>query len=85
MKYRRKNIVEIEAVQWTGTDESYQEICALASDIQIERLDNNKLVIPTFSKQGRVVLLGEYIIGGRECYPHNPESFLAEYEPVPEE
>jgi hypothetical protein len=87
-KFRRKP-VEVEAVQWTGTnadevlkfafgwasvrDESYQRLSSSERALVIETLEGAMRVAP-----------GDWIIKGvkGEFYPCKPDILAATYEPV---
>mgnify|MGYP001337621119 CR=1 FL=1 len=88
MKRYKKKPVVIEAVQWTGTYASYEEVARFALDSDsartIGRYDD-KLEIPTL--EGVMTASnGDYIIRGvkGELYPCKPDIFEQTYEEVPE-
>lgn len=86
MRYRKKPIV-IEAIQWKGTFESYNEIC----DFVGISLQNNhcgqkepqEIYIETLEGI-HVGKVNDYIIKGikMEFYPCKPDIFEATYERV---
>lgn len=86
-RYRKKPVM-VEAVQWTGTYASYEEVAnfALRGDpIRTIGRYADKLEIPTL--EGVMTASnGDYIIMGvrGEVYPCKPDIFEATYEPVDE-
>ena len=97
MKYRKKPVV-IEAVKWTGSNNSFKEIRAFSPDIidggavwhpNAEGTDNDCKTSswPLFIKtlEGTMTAeIGDYIIKGikGEFYPCKPDIFEATYEPA---
>ena len=80
MKYRKKPVV-IEAVEWTGTKESFEEIEKFMGDFP--RVTNGLLHVDTL--EGTMYAsVGDYIIKGvkGEFYPCKPDIFKATYEAV---
>jgi hypothetical protein len=87
MKFRKKAIV-IEAVQWIGTQESYDEIMTLNSKSHQPRniywpQRGDYLVIETLEGDERASI-HDWIIQGikGETYPCKPDIFELTYEPV---
>jgi hypothetical protein len=79
MKYRKKP-VEIEAVQWTGSNKN--EVKSFMNG-QGEWLTNGYIGIPTL--EGTMIAApGDYIIKGvcGEYYPCKSDIFQLTYEPV---
>ena len=79
----RKKPVVIEAVQWIGGLESYEEVCQLMTGVLADPMGNGRLSIPTLG--GDVVAsLDDWIIKGTqgEFYPCKPDIFETVYEPV---
>ena len=78
-RYRKKP-VEVDAVQWTGTN--VREVQAFASGDKIQYGDG-LLVISTLEGDARASP-GDWIIRGirGEYYPCKPDIFTATYEPV---
>jgi hypothetical protein len=82
----RKKPVEIEAIQWTGTNvEECMKFCPLL--LMETYLANGTLTIPTL--EGKMIAsAGDWIIkepfptGDRRFYPCKPDIFAATYEPV---
>jgi hypothetical protein len=60
MKYRAKP-VEVEAVQWTGTTESWAELCALVVDDVIFRNPDDTLSLEVERGSVRVVV-GNWVV-----------------------
>ena len=81
MKFRKKPVV-IEAVQWTGTDESFELIGDLAyNGTRHVQWIGDKLEIPTL--EGLMTAsLNDWIIKGvsGEIYPCKPDIFEMTYE-----
>lgn len=81
-KFRKRPVV-IEAIQWTGTEESLDAIILLsvASDRDVLEADNGKdLAIPTL--EGVMIAnLNDWIIRGvdNEIYPCKPDIFKKTY------
>lgn len=81
MKYRKKPVV-IEAVRWTGGNDSLQAISALGGGT-LELADGRGLEILTL--EGTMTArIGDWIIRGikGELYPCKPDIFAATYDPV---
>ena len=88
MKYRKKPVV-IEAVQWLGGDESWEEILKFSENPHYRRMDllagNGKITIKTL--EGEMTAdKGDWIIKGikGEFYPCKPDIFEQTYEKVEE-
>jgi len=84
-KYRKKPVI-IEAIQWLGTSESYEEICEFMRGIYVEPLGNGEIKIPTLEGE-HIASVGDYIIKGvkGEFYPCKPDIFEMTYEEVEDE
>lgn len=76
-KYRKKP-VEIEAIQWTGTN--IEEVCGFYSDAVVLE---NCIIVKTLEGDMRANV-GDYIIKGvkGEFYPCKPDIFEATYDKV---
>src|SRR5437764_564114 len=85
MRRFRKLPVEIEAIQFTGTDENFIEITDWAGDVWYRSPHHTKLFIKTLEGDMEASL-GDWIIKGvkGEFYPCKPDIFEATYEPVDE-
>jgi hypothetical protein len=84
MKFRKRPVV-IEAVQWDGSDESWENLKELVKDKSYYQLDllTGKLRIKTF--EGDIFATkGDWIIKGAkgEFYPCKPDIFEQTYEPA---
>lgn len=81
--YFRKKPVVIEAVQFTGTIQSLNEVTQL---MVVAETINNQIVIKTLEGEMRASV-GDWIIKGvnGEFYPCKPDIFLKTYEPAPTE
>jgi hypothetical protein len=85
-KFRKKPVV-IDAVHWLGTDESFNEACALLDtcDIAYYKLNagQDAIVIPTLEGD-MTASIGDWIIKGvnGEPYPCKPDIFEKTYEAV---
>lgn len=84
MKYRKKPVV-IEAIQWTGSDESWNEIKIFSDNPHYRQIDllTGKLRIKTL--EGEMTAdKDDWIIKGikGEFYPCKPDIFEATYEKV---
>jgi hypothetical protein len=82
MKYRKKPVV-IEAIQWTGSHESAQEINDWNNKQFWTIKDDRRMMIPTL--EGTMAANpGDYIIKGvnGEFYPCKPDVFRKTYDPV---
>lgn len=82
MKYRSKPVV-IEAVEWTGTDESWASVVAMVgnSGDAIFRNPDETLAIETLEGRMRASLGDRIIKGTRgEFYPCKPDVFATKYE-----
>lgn len=88
MYYQKKPVV-IEALQWDGTDQSFEKIKSVFSDIEVCGIERSQGVhgkveswmIRTLEGQ-HIVSEGDYVIRGikGEYYPCKPEIFEASYE-----
>ncbi len=80
MKFRKKPVV-IEAVQYTGTDESYAAVCAFAPGVHFEPCGDRKFHVPTLEGP-HIASPGDWIIRGvkGELYPCKPDIFSATYD-----
>ena len=81
MKFRKKPVV-IEAIQYTGTEESYKEICDFVGgklDVRRDRI----ILIPTLESPHEASP-DDWIIKGvkGEFYPCKPDIFKETYEMV---
>jgi hypothetical protein len=83
-KFRKKPI-EIEAIQFDGTPDSYHKILDLSGGIY-RSFDGKYLVIETLEGTMKAIK-GDWIIKGvkGECYPCKPDIFEATYDLVEEE
>lgn len=81
-KFRKKPVV-IEAVQWTGTPESADEVLSFARGKATWRTSHNDMQIDTL-EGAMTVSPGDWVIKGLkgEFYPIKPDIFEATYEPV---
>jgi len=79
-QYRRKPLI-VEAVLYTGTDESYEEACRFCTGILLAPRGNGKFHIET-PEVGHDVSPGDWIIKGiaGEYYSCKPELFVQLYE-----
>lgn len=84
MKYQKKPVI-VEAVQYTGTNESAREIERFVNDYSTLNYDEvaNKYYVKTLEGQ-LYVDIGDYIIKGikGEFYPCKPDIFKETYERV---
>ncbi len=84
MRFRKKPVV-IEAVQYRGERENFNEVRDFVdSRLALNHLGNGKLGIPTL--EGIIEASpGDWIIRGvkGEFYPCKPDIFAATYEPIP--
>ena len=80
MKFRKRPVV-IEAVCYTGTVESYDACCRLATGVNLELRSGGGFVVPTLEGE-MLCRVGDWLIRGirGECYPCNPGIFRATYE-----
>ena len=81
MKYRKRPIV-VEAVQWTGTQESLNEILEMGATLLHGPTDDTRLVV---TLEGDMLLkVGGYVIKGikGEFYPCDEDIFVKTYEVV---
>jgi hypothetical protein len=84
-KYRKKPVV-IEAVQFDGTDRSYNDVQALADLSKMGILETCAQGIKISTLEGAMVASpGDWIIRGvkGELYPCKPDIFEATYDEVP--
>lgn len=81
-KYRKKPVV-IEAIQWEGTYDNYQQIINWSENTIKDITMSNGLIIPTL-EGNMVALIGNYIIKevNGEFYPCKPDIFEKTYEKV---
>lgn len=81
-KYRKKPVV-IGAIQWVGTESSFNEILSEFKEIEVVSRDSNgrSFVIKTLEGQ-YIASCGDFIIKGvaGEFYPCKPDVFIATYE-----
>lgn len=79
-RYRKKPVV-IEAIHYSGTDESIAAISAFAG--RVLRVNQGKLTIETLEGD-MTASVGDWIIRGvqGEFYPCKPDIFDATYEPA---
>lgn len=89
MRFRKKPVIT-EAVQWTGTRESFEQIKAFAGaavDVLVKgvvpRQDNVCTLLIETLEGDMTASLGDWIIRGvkGELYPCKPDIFEATYEP----
>ncbi len=82
MKFRKKPVV-IEAVQWSGTAESMDQIRALDTGTRYVDFTQDNVFIETLEGQ-MTASIGDWIIKGvsGELYPCKPNIFEMTYEPV---
>ncbi len=82
VKFRKKPVV-IEAVQWDGTNEGYDRVCAFAKGVYLEPAGFGRIVIPTL-EGAMYASPGDWVIRGvkGELYPCKPDIFEATYEAV---
>ncbi len=82
MRYITKP-VEIEAVEWDGTNEGYEEVCQFMTGKYVESLGVAVLLIRTPEGDMRATV-GDFIIKGMEgeFYPCKPSIFNAKYEAI---
>jgi hypothetical protein len=84
MKYRALP-VEVEAVEWLDTDESWAAVCALESDDADSvffRNADGTIAIETLTARARAVV-GDWIVKGQgEIYPVPSPVFVERYEAV---
>jgi hypothetical protein len=81
MKYRAKP-VEVDAVEWLDTDESWAAVCALAGDGEdvFFRNADGTIAIETLTARARAVP-GDFIVKGQgEIYPVPAPTFAEKYE-----
>lgn len=84
MKFRKRPVV-IEAVQWTGTKDSANEILAFARTNAMWHFNQNTMSIATL--EGTMLAsIGDWVIRGvnNEFYPCKPDIFEKTYERVEE-
>jgi hypothetical protein len=82
-KYRAKP-VEVDAVEWTGTSESWAEVCALVGDAEdvIHRNADDTLAIQV-GRQSMRVRVGSWILkSGEGLAMFEDKVFSENYEPV---
>ena len=81
-RYRKRPVV-IEAVQFDGSSEGYERVCAFAPGVQLEPRGADGIVIPTLEGD-HLARPGDWIIRGvkGELYPCKPDIFAATYEPA---
>jgi hypothetical protein len=81
MKYRAKP-VEVEAVEWLDTDESWAAVCALEGDDVFFRNADGTIAIETETARARAVV-GDFIVKFQgEICPVPSTVFAERYEPV---
>lgn len=82
MKYRKKPVV-IEAIKYTGTDESKIRVWKFCDNVKVYVDENENFVIPTLEGDMKANV-GDYIIKGvnGEFYPCKPDIFEKTYEVV---
>lgn len=80
-KYRKKPII-IEAVQYDGSEKSFEEINTF-TDYSIENPEGDTLYIPTL-EGNMLISKGDWIIKGvkGEFYPCKPDIFKETYDEV---
>jgi hypothetical protein len=79
MKYRAKP-VEVDAVEWLDTDESWEAVCALAEEDVFFRNADGTIAIETLTARARAVP-GDWIVKGQgEIYPVPAPTFADRYE-----
>ena len=82
MKYRKKPI-EVEAVQWSGSN--WHEVYAFAGHAVYTSNEADVVVLRVKTLEGELVARpGDWVIKGvqGEFYPCKPDIFEATYEPV---
>ena len=84
MKFRKKPVV-IEAIQYDGTDESYEEVCRFCKGVLLNPVGHRKFYIETL-EGGHEASPGDWIIKGikGEFYPCKPDIFKQTYEAIEE-
>lgn len=84
-KFRKKPIV-IEAVQYDGTDEGYERVCAFALGVYLEPRGSRQFAVPTLEGD-MIASPGDWIIRGvkGEFYSCRDDIFRLTYEPVDED
>jgi hypothetical protein len=81
MKYRAKP-VDVDAVQWTGTSESWAELCALTGADVIFRNPDDTLSLEV-NKGSMRVRVGNWLVkSAHGLGTFDAEVFAANYEPV---
>lgn len=83
-KFRAKP-VEIDAVQWLDTDESWAAVCALVGNAEDVFFRNPGGMLSIETLEGRMAgSPGDWIIKGTrgEFYPCKPDVFALKYEAV---
>ena len=83
MKYRKKPVI-IEAVQWTGSQESFDKIMAMGlTKWKPREMGSVTFIIETLEGD-HLVKGGDWVIKGvqGEFYPVKNDIFLETYEPV---
>jgi hypothetical protein len=86
MKYRALP-VEVEAVEWLDTDESWAAVCALAGDGEdvFFRNADGTIAIETLTARARAVC-GDWIVKGQgegDIYPMSAPVFAERFEAMP--
>jgi hypothetical protein len=80
-KYRAKP-VEVEAVEWLDTEESWAAVCALSDEDVFFRNADGTIAIETETARARAVP-GDWIVKGQgEIYPVPAPTFAERYEAV---
>lgn len=82
MKFRKKP-VEVEAVQWLATKQSWDEILAMGCHPIAGIMGTDSFIIPTLEGE-MTASKGDWIIRGiaGEFYPCKESIFIQTYEPV---
>ncbi|MBB6601806.1 hypothetical protein HW432_05865 [Bacillus pumilus] len=86
MKYRKKPVV-VEAIQYDGSQDSYDKLRGFCGDIVGNWLDSftNISVIYIQTLEGNLIVSpNDYVIKGvkGEFYPCKPDVFQQTYEPI---
>jgi len=84
MKFRKKPVV-IDAVQWLGTKESWDEIMAMGNvPWEPGEMGSSSFVITTIDGNKAIITPGVWVCKGiaGEFYPCEPHIFEQTYEPV---
>lgn len=86
MKYRKKSVTHlhnIEAIQYTGSDENIKEVINFCGQNNTYLQENFELVIPTL-ESNLTISVGDYIIKGVKGDIHHckPDIFETSYERV---